>query len=233
LVNNYFTKIQNCMKLYMIISGLLLITASAIAQPGGFLQDPVTSKNFNVEKYSAMRGTPFLFEKWTKGSVVTPLGIYKELEIKFNVQDNMVVFNKNDETFEFVDDVVSFTLMPKPSDPSSFMVYKKGISGGDIKADQFVQVLVESPSASLYKLNQKQISEMSEINAGVVKTFTNNSKYYIGKNKRLQFVKLNKADVLNALSDKQDKVQAYIDEKKIAFKKESELVEVLNYYNTL
>jgi hypothetical protein len=221
------------MKLYIIISGFLLITAPAIAQPGGFLQDPVTSKNFNTEKYSAMRGTPFVIEKWTKGNVTTPMGIYKEIEIKFNVYDNLLVFNKNDETFEFVDDVVSFTLMPKPEDPSSFMVYKKGISGGDIKANQFVQVLLEAQPASLYKLNQKQVSEMSEINAGMVKTFTNNSKYYISKNKQLQFVKLNKADVLNVLSDKQDKIQAYIDEKKIAFKKEAELVEVLKYYNSL
>ena len=218
---------------YTLLGSFLLFTVTAFSQGNNLLQDPVTAKNFNTEKYSAMRGTPFLADKWTKGTVTTPLGIYKDLELKFNVYDNLLVFNKNDESFEFVDEVVSFTLMPKPNDPSSFMVYKKGIAGADLKANQFVQVLLEAQPASLYKLDLKQVSEMSEINAGIVKTFTNNSKYYISKNKQLQFVKLNKTDILNALSDKQDKIQAYIDEKKISFKKEAELVEVLKYYNSL
>ena len=31
------------------------------------LQDPVSSKNFNPEKYAGIRGTPFLQEKWVHG----------------------------------------------------------------------------------------------------------------------------------------------------------------------
>lgn len=220
------------MKQYTIIIILSFITVSSFAQLP-FLQDPVTSKNFSTEKYSGIRGTPFLADKWTKGTITTSKGVYKDIELKFNVYDNLLVFNKDDESYEFLDPVVSFTLMPKPNDPASYMVYNKGISGADVKPNQFVQVLLEGKPAGLYKLDLKQVSEMSEINAGIVKTFTNNSKYYISKNKQLQFIKLNKTEILNALSDKQDKVQAYIDEKKYSFRKESELVDVLNYYNSL
>ncbi|MES2005137.1 MAG: hypothetical protein V4450_11480 [Bacteroidota bacterium] len=196
------------------------------------LQDPVSSKNFNAEKYSGIRGTPFLVDKWTMGSVTTPKGIYQHLELKFNVYDNTLFFNKNDESFEFLDEIVSFTLMPKPDDASSYMTYKKGISGADLRGNEFVQVLLEG-TVGLYKLDLKQLSEMSEINAGIVKTFTNNSKYYISRNKQLQFVKLNKAEIIAALSDKQDKIQAYINEKKYSFRKDAELVDVLKYYSSL
>jgi len=74
---------------------------------------------------------------------------------------------------------------------------------------------------------------MSEVNAGIVKTFANTVKYYISKNGQLQFVKPNKSEVLAALSDKQDKIQAYIAEKKYSFRKDAELVDVLKYYSSL
>ena len=186
----------------------------------------------NPEKYSGIRGTPFLVDKWMKGTVTTPKGVYQNLELKFNVYDNALFFNKNDESFELQDDIVSFTLMPKPDDAASYLIYKRGITGADLKDYQYVQVLLEG-NINLYKLDLKQLSEMSEINAGIVKTFTNNSKYYIGASKNLQFIKLNKSEFLNALKDKQELLQKYCSEKKISFKKDADFIEVLKYYNSL
>ena len=210
----------------------LLTTLTSFTQNVYSLQDPVTSKSFNSEKYSSIRGTPFLFDKWMKGIVNTPQGVYQNLELKFNVYDNALFFNKNDESFELQDNIVSFTLMPKPEDPSTHLLYKNGITGADLKGNEYVQVLLEGP-VGLYKKDLKQLSEMSEINAGIVKTFANTTKYYIMKNNQLQFLKLNKSEVLNILSDKQDKINAYIAEKKYSFRKDAELVDVLKYYSTL
>lgn len=209
-----------------------LIRLAAFSQNVYSLQDPVTSKSFNSEKYSGIRGTPFLFDKWLKGTVNTPRGVYQNLELKFNVYDNALFFNKNDESFELQDNIVSFTLMPKPDDASSYLVYKNGISGADLKGNEYVQVLLEGV-VCLYKLDVKQLSELSEINAGIVKTFANTAKYYIMKNNQLRFLKLNKSEILNVLSDKQDKISAYINEKKYFFRKDAELVDVLKYYSSL
>ena len=57
------------------------------------LQDPVSSKNFNPEKYAGIRGTPFLQEKWVHGSVTTNLGVYNDLELKIDLYDNILFFN--------------------------------------------------------------------------------------------------------------------------------------------
>jgi len=220
------------MKKISTILFLLFIAGFANAQNVYSLQDPVSTKNFNPEKYSGIRGTPFLVDKWYKGTVSTPKGVYQNLELKFNVYDNSLFFNKNDESFELQDDIVSFTLMPKPDDPSTHMIYKRGIKGADLKGSEYVQVLLEG-SVGLYKLDVKQLTEMSEINAGIVKTFANTAKYYISKNGQLSFLKLNKSELLAALSDKQDKVQAYINEKKLSFRKDSDAVELLKYYASL
>ncbi len=218
---------------YFIFSMLgLMLTIVGEAQNLFLLQDPVSAKSFNPEKYSGIRGTPFLMDKWLKGNVSTPRGIYQGLDLKFNVYDNALFFNKNDESFELVDDITSFTLMPKADDIATHMVFKKGIKGADLRGSEFVQVLLEG-KAGLYKLNVKQLSEMSEINAGIVKTFANTYNYYISLDNKLQFIKLNKAEILNTLSDKQEKVQAYINEKKYNFRKEAELVDVLKFYATL
>ncbi len=220
------------MKYFSLLILSALLTNMGIAQNLFRLQDPVSSKSFNPEKYSGIRGTPFLMDKWIKGNVSTPRGMYEGLELKFNVYDNAIFFNKNDESFELVDDITSFTLMPKADDFATHMVFKNGIKGADLRGNEFVQVLLEGKTG-LYKLNVKQLSEMSEINAGIVKTFANTYNYYIKIDDKLQFIKLNKAEVLSALADKQEKVQAYINEKKYNFRKESELVDVLKYYASL
>lgn len=112
------------------------------------------------------------------------------------------------------------------------MTFRKGVTGADIKSNQFVQVLTTG-KATVYKLPTKQVSEVSRINAGVIKTFTDNNKYYIEIDKRVQFIKINKDDIVNALEDKADQLQTYMNTKKINPKKESDLIEIVNYYNTL
>lgn len=222
------------MKKYIFLPCLLLfcMLTNGFSQNVYSLQDPVSTKSFNPEKYSGIRGTPFLVDKWYKGTVTTPKGVYQNLELKFDVYENTLFFNKDDESFELLDEIISFTLMPKPGDEAGYLVFRKGISGAGLSGREYVQVLLDG-QVGLYKLPLKQVSEMSEINAGIVKTLTNNSKYYISKNKQLRFIKLNKAEVLDALNDKQDKIQSYIDEKKLLFRKETDLVDVLKYYSSL
>lgn len=209
-----------------------LFSVVTYSQGAVFLQDPVTAKNYNTEKYSGMKGTPFLQDKWTKGTATTSKGIYQQLELKFNVYDNALFFKMEEDAYEFQDEILSFTLMPNPEDASTFLVYKKGITHADFSPNQYVQILLEGP-IGLYKLTSKQVSEMSEINAGLIKTFTNNSKYYISKNNQLQFLKINKTEILHVLSDKKDKIQSYLTEKKPSFRKDIDLVELLKYYQSL
>lgn len=216
-----------------ILSGILLLSSSILeAQNVMKLQDPVSSKNFNSEKYSGIRGTPFLMDKWIKGTVTTPVGEYQNLELKLNVYDNIIVYNKQDEPFELIDKIINFTLMVKESDPSTWLVFRKDLTGGDLSKNQYVQVLHEG-KVGLYKQPTKQLAEISEINAGIVQTFSSNSKYYLLINNVAQFVRLNKTELLEALKDKKDQLQLFVADKKLSFKKETDAIDLLKYYNTL
>jgi hypothetical protein len=197
------------------------------------LQDPVSSKNFNSEKYAGIRGTPFLQEKWNRGIVITNNGIYNDLELKIDLFDSKVYFNKNDESFELLDQIIGLKLYPKWPDTSAALSFMRGINQNGIKPEQYVQILVGSGTVQFYRSDIKQLTEMSEINAGMVKTFANTSRYYIKKGDQYKLIKLAKEEVLPFLQDKEAAVNSLITDQKLNLKKESDIVKLLQGYNSL
>lgn len=217
-----------------LLFSLLLCTSLYAAQAQLLqLQDPVSSKNFNPEKYAGIRGTPFLQEKWLHGSVTTNLGIYNDLELKIDLFENALFYNNGGEPFELVDKIVEVKLFPKWPDNKIELVFTKGISQAGIKPEQYVQVLVGNGAVQFYRSDIKQVSEMSEINAGMVKTFSNTSRYYIKKGDQFKFIRLNKEEVMSFLIDKEAAINAIIAEKKLNLKKEGDIAQAIQAYNSL
>lgn len=218
------------MKKTLTLNFLLLLFFSSNAQ--STLQDPMTGKVFNPEKYSGIRGTPLLFDKWISGTVITINGKYENLLLKFDVYSNTLLFNKDEEIYEFSEKVLQFVLKPKEKDSSVYLYFKNGLAGADIKSYQYLQVLAEG-KINLYKVHNKIVSEMSEINAGMIKTFTNSTNYYIQINNQVKYLKLNKNDVLELMKDKSDEVKLYMQEQYKNLKKENDLVDTIKYYNSI
>lgn len=195
-----------------------------------YLQDPVSNTLFNTEKYSEIKGSPFLLTKWVPGTATTEKGTYNKLSLKLDVYNNTLMFERDDQPYEFQESIKTFTLNTSSKDTLSF---RRGISGGGLKPEQYVQILAEGPKASAYRSDIKLVSEMSEINKGMVKTFNTAIRYFIVKNNTPVLVKLNKKEVLAQLSDQEAKLAAYMDENKISLKREDDLAKVVAYYNTL
>ena len=196
------------------------------------LHDPVSAKVFNSTKYSEVRGTPFLFDKWIKGSVTIPRGTYVDLQLKYDVYGNTVYYNREDQSFEFQDPVLSFILMPVPGDSLSYMYFAKGITAPGLKETQFVQILAEGKIA-LYKSEIKLLSELNEINRGVVQSFSKSSRYFALKNNVIELIKLNKNEIIALIADKEKEVTAFISKNNLSFKKEQDIIAIIDYYNTL
>ena len=197
------------------------------------LQDPVSSKNFNPEKYSGIRGTPFYQDKWIHGNVTTNLGVYNDLELKINLYDNAVFFNKDGEPFELLDKILSVELFPKWPDNTNQLVFTKGMNQAGLKPEQYIQVLVGAGTIQFYRSDIKQVSEMSEINVGMVKTFSNTSRYYLKKGEQFKFIRLNKEDILPFFADKEGDMNSIITEKKLNLKQEADIVQAIQAYNSL
>ncbi len=218
---------------YIILPLLLCFSLGNVNAQLLQLQDPVSSKNFNPEKYSGIRGTPFYQDKWIRGIVTTNLGVYYDLELKINLYDNAVFFNKDGEPFELLDKIVSVQLLPKWPDTTNQMVFSKGMNQAGLKPDQYIQILVGTGAVQFYRSDIKQVSEMSEINAGMVKTFSNTSRYYLKKGDQIKFIRLNKEDILVFFGDKEADMNSLITEKKLNLKKEADIIQAIQAYNSL
>jgi len=195
------------------------------------LQDPVSSKNFNPDKYAGIRGTPLFQDKWIHGSVLTSKGIYPDLELKIDLYDNILFFNKDDASFELLDQIFSIKLFPKWPDTIQQLIFVKGMSQNGLKPEQYVQALVGVGAIQLYRSDIKQVTEMSEINAGMIKTFANTSRYYIKKGNEFKLIKLNKEEVMPFLMEKEAELNAVIEAKRLNLKKESDIIQVIQVYN--
>ena len=195
------------------------------------LQDPVSSKNFNPDKYAGIRGTPLFQDKWIHGSVITSKGIYSDLELKIDLYDNILFFNKEDASFELLDQIFSIKLFPKWPDTIQQLIFVKGMNQNGLKPEQYVQALVGTGTIQLYRSDIKQVTEMSEINAGMIKTFANTSRYYIKKGDQLKLIKLNKEEIMPFLMDKEAELNSVIEAKRLNLKKESDIIQVIQAYN--
>ncbi|MGZ5247508.1 MAG: hypothetical protein ACXWCR_10410 [Flavitalea sp.] len=217
-------------KLTLLLCGVLMFCIGFTQNM--ILHDPVSAKVFNPIKYSEVRGTPFLFDKWMKGSVNIPRGSYADMQLKYDVYENIVYFNRDDQSYEFQEPVLSFILMPVPGDSSSYLYFTKGIRAQGLKENQFVQVLSEG-KISLYKSDIKLLSELNEINRGVVQSFSKASRYFALKNNSIGLIKLNKNEVMTLVGDKEKQVSAFISSYNLSFKKEQDVIAIIDYYNSL
>jgi hypothetical protein len=208
------------------------LTISHVKAQDNILRDPVTNRVFNPVKYSEISGSPFLFDKWINGSATISKGYYDNLEIKLDSYTNTLLFKKEEETYEFQDDILSFVLKPTPTDSSSYLYFKKGVSGQNLAYNQYVQVLVEG-RVGFYKSQAKSMAEVNQINKGVVQSFTKTDRYYIFKNNVAHLVRLNKSEALSLLNEKQEQLEAFIDKEKLSLRKEADVIKVIRYYNSI
>jgi hypothetical protein len=217
---------------YIFFWSIILLNSRIVFSQIMVLEDPVSASVFGAEKYAGISGAPFLYDKWVAGTATVPRGTFKNLELKLDSYSNTLYFNKDDVPNEFNENVTAFTLMPKLSDSSTYEYYRKGISGPGLKIEQYVRFLFEG-NLSFFKSEIKLVTDVNQINTGIIKTFNTSVRYYIMKDDLVQIIKLNKKEILEVLKDKEDKIQSYITEKKLSLKKESELIELIKYYNSL
>src|SRR5918993_3908027 len=204
----------------------VLVSLSTFSQ--NILFDPVSNKVFNPDKYSSVSGSPFVVDKWQKGSVTTAKGIYKDLLLKLDAYSNTVLFNKDDQAYEFQDPVTMFTIEAS----KDTQVFRKGLTGPSLKPEQFVQVLVDGKT-SLYRSDIKLFAEINQINKGLVKSFTTSTRYFLVKDGTVQLIKLNKSELLAMLADRRSELETTISKEKLDLRRQSDVVSLVKTYNSL
>lgn len=214
--------------IFTLISFLCLSSVFSQVQ----IQDPLSGRLLSISKYGGINGNPFLNDRWTNGDVTIPKGVYANILLKYDAFSNVLYFNRNEELFEFEDEVLSFVLKPHREDSSTYQYFVKGLEGVDVKKNQFLQELYKGKSG-FYKATFVFLSEMNKINEGTVKNFQKLERYYFKINDQISQVNLSKKDVVALFGKRQIDVESFATAKGLSYKKESDLIKMIQYFDTI
>lgn len=191
------------------------------------------SRNINVEPYSEVKGLPYLFKDWAKGSVRAGSSEKKDLMLKYDeVEDRVFVKGPNGELSTFSTQLTGFSIQ----DPSKNNI--RNFSAGFLAVNtfsekSFYEVLVNGKAKFLRK-NIKVISENKEYSGAIVKSVNDDIRYFLVlANNQPVMVKLEPKAILEVLKDKETELNNYIKTNNLNLKKLDDASKLITYYNTL
>ncbi len=180
-------------------------------------------------KYEEIDGSPYFNDDWSSGTIKLRSGVELKIEsCKYDIYEEKLMFLK-DETplyFSSPEDIESFTI------GSSKFINLKLDNNND-----FYEKLFEEVNFKLlkeYKCVFVEGKETDGINPATKDKYKVNSNYYLkNENEDLKKIKLKEKSVIELMSDKENEIKKYIQENKLKFKDEKDLVEIFKFYSTL
>ena len=221
----------------LVFSAALVCAAAASASAQFVALNDHMGVPVRAKSYTDVKGSPFLFEDWVRGTVTVANGTkFERVNLMYDqVADELVFKSEKGETKTFVDQVKEFSFkQEKDNVLVSEKVFRNGFTPIDgAKPYTFYEVLVDDKTKLLKRTSKSIMEEMSYSSAVKVKSFQTSTSYYVARDNKLTKIKNDKKAVLAALGDKQTELEAYIKTKKPDLKKDEDLANLVAYYNTL
>lgn len=230
-MKNY--KAFSCIK--NLVAALIFFTTVNTAFAQEYLKD-LSGKPILLQQYESVEGSPFLYEKWNKGTVTLDNGtIYKDISLKYDqVRDVLLFESKGGEAFEFVNKVKSFKIVTAESGENKERVFRSGYKqGNDIKENNFIEVLAVGKVELLKKTTKQILEESSYESALKKKNIHAKESHYLSDGTALSKIKMNEKSLLTALKDKDAELNEYLKKNNLKIKKEEDVLQLVNYYNSL
>jgi hypothetical protein len=213
-----------------------------------FSQNPVINlanieQNARVQndlKYTVdgIEGHPYLLDEWGTGEIIINDSISTyQARIQFDMVSGEPIIGN------------------KPNQKKGFILRDKSVTGFVINSTNFVRVpsnmFLEKVKRNYFvtpifsKINYLLINYGKTLkvpflltnsynNASTNKKYVTSKKFYILTNaNKYVSVKLRKKAILNVLSDQETALKKYVKAKKLSFKEENDVVELLVYYHSL
>jgi hypothetical protein len=217
------------------IAGLLINCFIAKAQ---YAHD-YNGRPYMEQSYTNVEGSPYLTTNWFPGKVNLANGKTLATKLKYDLMKGELLFQKTGDStaLVFIDPVKSFSFDVFRIDESDLvpLVFSNGYPAIDNQTTaSFYQVIADG-KAKLLRYYKKVIRTDQAFNsATATKTFVlKDAVYYLLINDKVTKIKPGSKVILNALSDKAEKMQAYIKSTKVDYKSDADLAKLFNYYNVL
>ena len=213
------------------IAFVFLIVFACYTGFSQYIDDRVSGKPYTDKQYTEIQGSPFLLPDWSNGVIYLKNGskIEKYL-LQLDAYAGLLLFKYNDQPLIVQNEVKEFVLQPAGSEPYLFRNGYKPLDKNT--ATTWYQVLQDGP-VSLLKQVKKTLGEKTEYGSATkTQTFVVSESWYIAKaDGSLVKIKKDKSTLLDALSDKKDQLNNFIEKEKLRVKSEEDMKAVVKAYN--
>ncbi len=207
---------------------MLLLCFSNAIKAQVYLRD-IQGRVIRETNFVGVIGSPFENDEFLVGNVIlTNENEYENVPLKYDIYNDALYFkNTKDETMlSFVVPVKWFKIAGQ--------TYLNGYPNIDNYSKNTFYGLVAGNKIKLLFKVYKTISESTPYNSpNVEKKFERYKDYYILKKDKMYKFKPSKKDIINLFVVDAPKINEYIKQEKINFKKEEDLVKVIDFINLL
>ena len=217
----------------ILFSLLLLITLPAWSQT---MNTGWRGHEYETKLFSDIDGSPFLYDEWYRGKVVTVEGaVLDGVMLKYEAYTEFLIYLQEGRTYEISGNPRSFTLFPGVDGMKDSLFFRCGYLPVDENTGKtFYEVLVDG-KATLMKSHRKSTAVSSQ-NALVSnkREFVLREDFYIALDRQAPVkVKRDKNSLLDLFGDKKAEMSAWLDKNKVNLKKDEGIAEVVTHYNSL
>lgn len=186
------------------------------------------SQDVDPSRYDIIQGSPYLYKVWQKAKIISSNGeVYYESELNYNGLTQQIEIKENEKS--------------KPLPAYTFIkISVENENGTDafLKrihhdfGDNVVCVSYDGQQVKLIKIFTVRLEEsggQTPIHPKAFERFVPRMEYYLMTDGRLVSVALKKKKVIKALGHNAE-IEQYIKEHNLTLKKESDLIQLLEYY---
>lgn len=193
-----------------------------------------TTSLYTTNPYENVYGNPFVDEEFQDGEILfKDSSIVKEIALRLNHNNDQIEFKQDGKilAIDNPEDMISFSF------GNHLFYYEKYLSGKKILSGYF-EVIVAGKTNLFYRRNsiiKREKLPPSEMSGGNYRDyFRTVENYYIKQEGKPAFlVYKTRKSILKALSDKKAELEKYIDQSNLKIKKEGQLKDLIEYYNSL
>ncbi|PRY15668.1 hypothetical protein CLV24_102292 [Pontibacter ummariensis] len=192
-------------------------------------------------RYAGVKGSPYFKKEWGKASVTMNNMVYKDVEVKYNVYDNMVLYkNQKGEPYELSAALIERLELQDSLTHQNYLFKRYHALGTEDRnlGLKLVLALYDGPKVQLVKVPEKRF-----VKADFKGGYSSNRRfdefqdreeiYLLGPGTGIEKVRLNKKNLLKALPDKKKQLEAFMDSENIDAGTAEGWAKVLAYYESL
>jgi len=186
---------------------------------------------------SDIEGTPFFTDEWKFSGVTLNTGkVVANIKTRLNLQSQELHFmDKNNVEMAVPGGLVkNVRFLESPGSDKVVAEFQSGFPPVDKQDEHSFYQVLSSGKAGLLLFRQKTlVTQKNDLSGEVKKEFTAYESLYLSRNGGLGKIKKDKEDVLNALADKKEIIEAFVNSHRLKYRSMDDIRKIMDYYNSI